>query len=138
MQLPYEDGDPVPPGYVVETSVKRGLVIAGSVTLGSLWVLSIISGAIIVDFGDSDEGWPLFIPVVGPFIAIGTTHSSNSATSSVLLGINGAGQAAGLAMLIAGLVLENKVLRYRGAALEIGPSVQVGAHGTAFGLDGTF
>jgi hypothetical protein len=136
-KIPYEDGDPIPPGYVLETSIKQGLVIAGATTLGPLWITSMIGGAIAIDNHSGSEFWPLFIPAVGPFIAIGTHDAS--ATSGLLLAIDGLGQTAGLTMLICGLALENKFLRYRGAALELGPKVQVGVDGnTTFGVSGSF
>jgi hypothetical protein len=137
LEIPYEDGDPIPPGYVLESRVKRGLVIAGATTLGSLWIVSMIGGAIAVDTGGGSEFWPLFVPVAGPFIAIGTHDTT--ATSALLFTINGLGQSAGLAMLIAGLATENKFLRYRGADLELGPTFHVGADGSStFGLTGAF
>ena len=99
--------------------------------------MSIVGGAIAVDNDAGSEFWPMFVPVVGPFLTI-ATHDRN-ATSSVLLAIDGLGQSAGLAMLIAGLVLENKFLRYRGAGLELGPSVQIGASGAGvLGVEGRF
>ena len=45
------------------------------------------------------------------------------ATSGLLFTVNGLGQTAGLAMLIAGVSLENKFLRFRGAGIELVPAI---------------
>jgi hypothetical protein len=63
----WKEGDPVPPGYHVEEQVRKGMVIAGSITLGVPYVigLSIASSA---DFENS-SGW-LAVPALGPWLMI--------------------------------------------------------------------
>ncbi len=106
-RVPYRDGMPVPEGYHLEDSPRYGLVAGGVSVASTLWVVSMIS-AVALDKEDSVEGdpnfddmyWPMFIPVVGPFATIGTADSSG--TGAAILGLNGALQAAGVAMAIAG------------------------------------
>ncbi|MBK8940050.1 MAG: hypothetical protein IPM79_21125 [Polyangiaceae bacterium] len=107
--LPYHAGARVPRGFRLDTSPRYGLVAAGVTTMGSLWTASFIA-AIALDKEQGSNGdpnfddmyWPMFIPVLGPFITIGTADSSG--TGAGILALDGALQAGGLAMLITGLV----------------------------------
>lgn len=113
--LPYYDGSRVPKGFRLDTSPRYGLVAGGATTLGTLWTVSFIA-AIALDKEGSSSGdpnfddmyWPMFIPVVGPFITIGTADSSG--TGAAILGLDGAMQAAGLGLMIAGLVSKKSEL----------------------------
>lgn len=107
-ELPYDEGQPIPPGYRVESHPRVGLIIGGSVSLGTLYLLSALSGAIMLDTNPGEKGAPLFAPVVGPFVAIGTLKAS--ATGSFLLVVDGLGQAAGLGMLIGGIAAPKTTL----------------------------
>lgn len=113
--LPYEEGQPVPPGYRLEERAHRGLVIAGAATLGGLWLLSVLVASAVDSLnrgytGDSTSvAWPLYIPVFGPFIGLGVFDGrSNSGT--LILVIDGLGQAGGAAMLIGGALTKQKRL----------------------------
>ncbi len=108
--MDYVEGMAIPPGYTRESHIRKGLVIGGAVTFGSLWLITSIYGAAGMSMEDEGsilntseyepEDWGvLIIPVAGPFIAIGTLDAS--AGPSVLLAIDGVAQAGGLAMLIA-------------------------------------
>jgi hypothetical protein len=113
--LPYEEGQPVPEGYRVVSKPIRGLVIAGSVTTGAMWILgvSIASGG---GFANG-SGW-LVLPVLGPWVAMGVRRSSCAGRSNLVdtatctaddsllrtvYVMDGLVQAAGAAMFIAGL-----------------------------------
>lgn len=135
-ELPYEEGDPVPYGYRPETRIRKGLVIGGAVTLGSLYLISASIGSLANDIdSSSDEFTPLFFPVVGPFITIKTADSEGSGTFFLL--IDGVGQSAGLAMLIAGLASPRSVLiRNDLAEVRVAPVV-VGDGQLGLGLVGT-
>ncbi len=135
-ELPYEEGDPVPYGYRPETQIRKGLVIGGAVTLGSLYLISASIGSLANDIdSSSDQFTPLFFPVVGPFITIGTASSEGSGTFFLL--IDGVGQSAGLAMLIAGLASPRTVLlRNDLAEVRVAPVV-VGDGQLGLGLVGT-
>jgi hypothetical protein len=133
----WQEGDPIPPGYGTTTTFHKGLVIAGAVTLGAMWVASIAAYAMLIEEDDrvtfddgsgnfvtieddAEERWaPLVVPVVGPFIAIGTSEDTSAAPYLV---IDGVAQVGGLTMLIVGLVMKKEKLVWVGD-LEIAPLV---------------
>jgi hypothetical protein len=68
-ELPYQEGEPTPPGYRYEERPRTGLIIAGSLVLGIPYVLGLY-GAAAADF-ENGSGW-LAVPAVGPFLMIAT------------------------------------------------------------------
>lgn len=147
----WEEGDPVPPGYQPSTRIRKGLVIGGAVTMGALWVISVLIGGIAVSVEDADdalggdsngitaEDWyPMFIPVAGPFITIITAEASGAGTAFLV--IDGIGQVGGLAMLIAGLAAQESYLRrvpqYGEVNVEFAPVITPEFAG--MGLKGSF
>jgi hypothetical protein len=108
-KIPFREGTSVPPGFRLDSSPRVALVATGASVSGALWLISTVT-AIGLDkqtpvAGDpnfDDMYWPMFIPVIGPFIAIGTADSSG--TGAGILALDGALQAGGLAMMIAGFV----------------------------------
>lgn len=134
--LPYEEGDPVPYGYRPDTRIRKGLVIGGAVTLGSLYLISASFGSLATDVSSSGDDYrPLYVPVLGPFITINTADSRGSGTFFLL--IDGVGQSAGLAMLIAGLAAPKSVLvRNDIAEVHLSPVV-VGDGQLGLGFAGT-
>lgn len=147
----WEPGDPVPDGYRPDTRPHSGLVKGGAATLFSLWGISAIAGSFLVVAEDEDaedgvdgngidaeDYYPLFIPVVGPFVTIGTAETSRAA--SVALVADGIGQTAGLAMFIAGLAARQDVLvripTYGKGSMEVRPVVGKGFQGV--GVNGSF
>jgi hypothetical protein len=108
--LPYEEGQTVPNGYRLRTRPVRSLVVSGSITFGVTYLISLIVGATAVAQGGDNKSFaPLFAPVVGPFISIGTIGSSG--TGTLWLVIDGLTQTAGAAMLITGLAVDEKFLQ---------------------------
>jgi hypothetical protein len=103
----YHEGMDVPEGYHLEETPRWGLVAGGTSVLATFWAVSAIS-AVMLDREAADEGdpnfddmyWPMFIPVAGPFVTIGTADSSG--TGAAILALDGVVQAAGLGMFIAG------------------------------------
>lgn len=106
--LDYEEGDPIPPGYHVDTRIRKGLLIGGAVTFGSLYLLSAITASSLRDASIADDVTPLYIPAVGPFVTIGTTSSEGLGT--FLLIVDGVAQSGGLLMAILGLTLQETLL----------------------------
>jgi hypothetical protein len=109
--LPYEEGEVVPRGYDLKKRPVRSMVIAGAVTFGSTYVVSLLTSATILA-ADSHSGKPLaplFVPIAGPFITIGTAKSDGAGTLWLVL--DGVAQTAGAVMLIYGLVAEEKYLQ---------------------------
>jgi hypothetical protein len=88
-----------------------GLVTSGATLFGTFYIMSVLGAAIASDvcaedaaLGCRDALWPLYIPVAGPFIQMGYISGSGANTGRALLAIDGALQATGVALMIAGLV----------------------------------
>jgi hypothetical protein len=117
--LPYEDGQTVPHGYRIKARPVRSLVVAGSVTFGATYLASLLGAAAVVAGSDDGKSFtPLFAPVVGPFITIGTAGSSGAGTLWLVL--DGLVQTAGATMLVVGLAADEKFLE-RAASGEATP-----------------
>lgn len=109
--LPYEEGDPIPPGYQVKTRAVRSLVIAGAITFGAPYLVSLLTGATVLaaDSGDGVKTAPLFIPIAGPFVTVGTARAEGAETFWLIL--DGLAQTGGAVMLIYGLAADEKILK---------------------------
>jgi hypothetical protein len=117
--LPYLEGAPVPRGYMVEEYHPRGLIIGGAVTLGVLYSLSLAVAA--SNNFNTANGW-LAVPVVGPFAWLATRKTppcnnsmysyscSDDSGNRAAVVLDGMGQVAGAALLIAGLAITRKHL----------------------------
>jgi hypothetical protein len=82
-------------------------VVTGATTLGIAWSISSIAAIVVIDEADgrSTGAEPLFVPVVGPFIAIGTMNAfdkDDGAQLGVLLILDGVAQTGALVSLILG------------------------------------
>jgi hypothetical protein len=141
--LDWEEGDPVRPGYHPDTRVRRGLVIGGAVTFGVTYLLTALVGAVAADVNEltnssRSDAVPLFIPVIGPFIAIGTLHAGT--TGGFFLALDGIAQAGGVAMFVAGLASPRTVqVRNDISKPFVRPTpMMVGGTSPGFGLVGKF
>jgi hypothetical protein len=150
----WEEGDPIPDGYQPESRIRKGLVIGGAVTLGALWVLTIVIAAAGQSIEATDDelttavggdpeadgrtegDWAvLYIPVAGPFVGIATLDASGGGLAILI--IDGVAQTGGLAMLIAGLAAqETRLVRIGGAEITVTP--EVGPNQTGLGVHGRF
>ncbi|APR82021.1 Hypothetical protein A7982_07370 [Minicystis rosea] len=98
----WEPGDPIPPGFHPEERPRLGLAISGGVILGLFWFGSAVGGAAATDKGLR----PLMAPLVGPFIAAGTSRAAHrDELVPVLLVMDGLIQVGSAAMLLTGLLL---------------------------------
>ncbi|CAN5301932.1 hypothetical protein BH09MYX1_BH09MYX1_38170 [soil metagenome] len=142
----YNEGDPVPPGYHPESRVSRGLIGGGLGMFGGAYLISVFVAAVGSDLsnactsfgggGCTNPLWPLYLPVVGPWVTMGT--AGGSATGMVFLAIDGLLQGAGAAMTIIGIVAPKTVLvRNDLGSLHIQPTM-VGGMNPGIGLGGTF
>ncbi len=132
-ELELVEGAAVPDGYVVESRINKGLVIAGATTLGAVYLLTTLGAAIAVDTSSNPEAYePLFIPVAGPFVTIHTADANATGTFGLVL--DGLAQTAGLSMFVAGLVAQEEVLVWRGHGMTVAPT----AGPTGAGLTGSF
>lgn len=107
--MDYSEGDPIPAGYRLKTSIRKGWVIGGFATFGGLWLISALTAGTADNIsGGTSTLAPLYIPAVGPFITIGTANSRGVGT--VLLVLDGVGQTGMLALAIAGLAAQKTEL----------------------------
>ncbi len=134
--LEYEEGQEIPPGYRLERRVQKGLTIAGASIFGGAWILSIAGAASLIENNDGIA--PLFVPLVGPFIAMGTTGTNfnqNTFLGALLL-LDGFTQVAGATMMIVGIAKKKPLLvleKNSTAALSnVVPEVQVGLGRASF------
>lgn len=95
-------------GRYVDVDVKA--VVSGSVLLGVAWSLGSIIAVVVIE-GNNGNGKgtePLFIPVIGPFIAAGTTgafdQKNNSTELGFLLIADGLAQIGGLTSVLVGSI----------------------------------
>lgn len=141
--LDWEEGDPMRPGYHPETRIRKGMVVGGAVTFGVTYLFTALGGAIASDVlrttsGGSSSVLPLFIPAVGPFVAIGTMGAN--VTGGFFLALDGLAQSAGIALFIYGLAAPKTVLVRNDVAKPfIRPApMMVGGTSPGAGLVGTF
>jgi hypothetical protein len=138
-------GDPIPPGYHVETGPIRGLYITGGAILGAGYVAGLVTGFVK---GDSGGGYAA-IPVAGPFIAGAVLKTScqggfecigvtlDDAFFKGLLYGFGVVQAAGTVLLVTGVsVHRTRLVRDRTVSLV--PVPLAARNGAGLGLQGTF
>jgi hypothetical protein len=137
MELPYEEGDPIPQGYRLIEQKRRGLIIGGSIVTGVPWALS-LTAATSSNF-DNKSGF-LVVPVLGPWLMLlaggakdGECGSDDfcsgdkSGTRAVLV-LDGLAQTAGAVMFVAGIAIPRKRL--------VRADVTVGVTPTPLGRDG--
>ena len=140
LEMPYDADKGIPPGYRIAEKPRYSLAIAGGATLGGLWIISCIAGGAIEDGGQysGNHGWPMYIPIVGPWITIATGHSGGSGTVSLLF--DGAFQAAGAVMFLVGLNTSTKVLKYQfqGGEMAFHPVIAPTQGGGFAGLTASF
>lgn len=147
MELPYEPGDPIPPGYHLREQPRRGLVIAGALMTGVPWALS-VTAATAANF-DNKLGF-LFIPAIGPWLALATGAGKDKtcastdefcdgdrASARAVLVLDGLVQSAGATMLVIGLLVPRKRLVRDDVTLGLVPAT-LGRDGYGLGAVGTF
>jgi hypothetical protein len=127
-RLPYKEGEPAPAGYHLDTRIRKGLVIAGSTTFGACYLLSVGVAAAFQDDNDADDVTPMFVPLVGPFLTMGTADPTGFATFA--LTVDGLAQTVGLGMFIAGIANEERVWVHDTVSLRVGPG--------SLGVEGQF
>jgi hypothetical protein len=146
--LDYREGDPVPPGYHVETLHKKGLVTAGWIVTAIPYSIGLLA-ALGADFRN-DSGW-LAVPVAGPWLTMGRrdygcdeSHEENKEALAcagdvfVVMGLimGGVAQATGGSLLLAGHLATKQKLVPDVAVTWVGP-LRVGTGG-GVGLAGHF
>jgi len=124
-----------------ESRPRRSLIIGGGLTLALSYSVTALLAASYADslysydeythrnsisssggsFGYTSNLWPLYIPVLGPWIEMAYLYGNGSQLGSTLLAIDGLVQAGGLAILIAGAVTRTRVAAYARNSLTVSP-----------------
>lgn len=163
MEMRYVEGRPIPPGYHMESRPKKGLVVSGAIIFGVPYVFS---ASVAASSRYSPDHW-LYLPIFGPFAALGARGSQCSTTTipvspgvtdttqscsddsgaRFFLMLDGLMQTAGATMLILGLALPTRLLVRDDApfaastgshfAWTIRPKT-MGRGGYGLGVDGVF
>lgn len=109
----WNEGEPIPPGYHPVSRVRGGLIGGGAGLFGAFYLISAAVAAVDNDCAQisvcKNTLWPLWIPVAGPFIAVGTAAGSTS--GGFLLVLDGLAQAGGVIMIIAGAMGRTILMR---------------------------
>ncbi len=121
-RLPYGENEPVPPGYAIQTRPRMGMAKAGIATFAPLYALSALFGGLYLgnESGDASKYGPMIIPVIGPFVTMGTSDDSDG---NLFLLLDGVGQLTGAALFVAGMLSEEKYLARKTAGLNLRPEV---------------
>jgi hypothetical protein len=105
------------------------LMVSGATLFGVLYTATVLGAAIASDVCKEDSSlgcreaqWPIYIPVVGPFIQMGYLSGTGSNTGRAVLAIDGALQAAGVGMFIAGAVMYGA---NRGSSTQVAKRFQI-------------
>ncbi len=136
----WEDGEPIPQGYHRTTRARTGMIVAGAVTFGTLYLISLLVASAGSDVanagGTTNPVASLYIPAIGPFIQM---TNSSTATGNVFLAIDGIAQSAGLAMLIYGITSPRTVLVRNDLATQLVVTpMHVGQSGYGLGVFARF
>lgn len=139
-KLPYEAGQPSPPGYHLVERPRTGAIITGSVVFGVTYgftaVLGFLAAVIDSHLGereDADDKYlSLMIPVGGPIALMAIEGEVNQGLILVT-----ALQAAGVGLIVFGATTRSRTLVLDRPALgALGPMPVAGGGGLA--LSGTF
>ena len=143
----WKEGDRVPPGYHVEERARRGMIIAGAITLGVPYVIG-LSFASAADFENS-SGW-LAVPALGPWLTMAFREDqcdeaeerfSDCVSDGILrvyLTIDGLAQTAGAILLLVGIVDKKPRLVADEAARIVVTPTRIGSTGYGLGIQGIF
>jgi hypothetical protein len=124
---------------------RRDLDLARAIH-GTSWLINVVGASVALSSSNGDRSAaPLLVPVVGPFIGIGTNafgrpNADFGDAGAVVLALDGLVQVAGAAMLIAGIAAPKTILVPIGTAkIELLPTpLTLGKSASGFGLIGKF
>jgi hypothetical protein len=146
MELPYEEGDPIPDGYRVREQKRRGLIIAGSIVTGIPWMIS-LTAAVAADY-DNKSGF-LVVPAIGPWLMLaaggardedchgdGFCSGSRSGLRATLV-LDGLMQTAGAIMFVSGFAFPRHRLVRNDVTVSFAPTT-FGPQSYGLGAVGTF
>lgn len=130
-RMSYNEGDPVPPGYRVESRTRTGLVIGGSIVFGVFYGFALAGAR-----PSNSDTHLLYVPVIGPVLYGNTLDGAWAGVARFFLWIDAFAQAGGAAMLIVGLIPKTELVRNDIATVHVRPLV--GPHANGLALTGTF
>jgi hypothetical protein len=132
----WQEGQPVPSGYHPVQRVRKGFIIAGAVTLGTMYLLTAFGAAIAHDANQNGSADALFIPVAGPFLQMSQTSYT---TGQFLNIVDGLAQTGGLVMLVYGLSSPSTILIRNDVGVRtLLPVPYANSQGAGMGFVGTF
>lgn len=105
-RIPSDGGAP-PPGYQLDSEPRSGLWITGAALAGGVYLATFLVAGTAVSEGEEDLA-PLFIPVVGPWVAVRTSDDGDDELRVPLV-MSGIAQLAGVGLLIGGLAAQREV-----------------------------
>ncbi len=137
LELAWRPGEVIPPGYAPYSRPNTGLLVGGTVAFGTVYVPSFIT-AWVGMFGGTPELTPLFVPVVGPLVSIGTLEAEDEGI--YVLALNAGIQALGVTLFAMSFLDDDAYLRRIDgkAARAVPPSLDVRFTGTGAALEVTF
>lgn len=135
--IAYEDGDPIPEGYRLDSRARMNLVGTGIGLFIPFYVISTLSAA-IAEAGGNSNYWPMYVPTIGPLITISTAKPDNN-FEVFMLGLDAVAQTAGIGLIIWGMASrEKRLIRVAGEtpSLTIAPAY-LGRGSFGLGISGT-
>lgn len=132
----WNEGEPIPPGYHPAHRARGGLIGGGAGMFGAAYLISLMVAAFDCStaYGAPCDHhyWPLWIPVVGPILTVGTSGSDGTGTAALI--VDTALQVGGVAMLGIGIMGRTVLVRNDlGQRLELQPMMAMGATHTGHG-----
>jgi hypothetical protein len=126
----YEEGQEIPPGYHLESHVRRGPIIAGSIMFGTTYFVNVL----VASETSSDKADWLYVPVVGTWSLL--EDCNNSDDECTFLTMHSLTHTMGAALLVYGLAARKQRLVRDDVSLMVHPG-GVGS-GSGLVLRGTF
>lgn len=114
---PFVEGQPAPEGYRLQTGPNKRMLVAGAAMFGGAYLFSVLGAAFALgeEGPDQDKWAPLFVPVVGPWVTLGTAsdqafngRATDGDELGILLVLDGVAQAAGLTIFIIGAASQRR------------------------------
>lgn len=132
-ELPYADGQPVPPCFRVHERIRWRPTIGGIVLLSTTHSITAVTAATTWSWGAGSGVAALLVPVAGPFIALGTIEGATEGFGWIIgipMIVDGLAQTAGVILIVVGASTTQPVLmRTDVGASEVGPQLRLRGQG---------
>jgi len=161
--LDYDPDKPIPPGYRLESSARKGFVVSGSIIFGISYGIALLVAASSTESSSSYSSSSsndvpfnnslLYIPVLGPWLALATVKDTSCSSSSTyyyscdnsdasdwktLLVVGGVTQTLGAGFIILGLASRyHQLVLTEHVRASVLP-VQMGRTGQGLAMVGSF